>query len=111
MKAICLALALFSTAAWATYDTGTFTCGDGTRRTVTFKVSNVEELGLPMVEYTAQQVDNNPTLVVRSLATVEEVVGGTMIGIRGLRGSDGKFWLLFHLDGSITTGTIPCKKN
>jgi hypothetical protein len=112
MKMICFALALFSMTALAQgYDTGTFSCGDDPQHAVTFKISNDGIAGLPVVEYTAQQVDNNPTLVIRGLATVEDVVGGTMVGIRGIRGSDGKFAISFNLDGSITTGTIPCKKN
>jgi hypothetical protein len=109
MKTICLLLGLLSASAWANgYRTGTFNCGIDGKPTVVWKISNVDSLpNLPYVEYSLQTGQHSDT-VLRGIATVQEVIGGTSIGVHGLRYSDDMFKIFFSNDGSISAGEIPC---
>lgn len=111
MKAtLVLALSLLSTTAWARgFEFGNFTCGSDVTDLATWKISNSNIPGLPLVEYTAI-VDGKTDISVRGLATVEEVSDGTVVGLRGLRGSDIKYIIFFGLDGSMRAGNIACTK-
>jgi hypothetical protein len=111
MKAtLILALSLLSATAWARgFEFGSFTCGSDVTNLATWKISNSNIPGLPLVEYTAL-IDGKTDISVLGLATVEEVSGGTAVGIRGLRGSDVKYILFFGLDGSMRAGNIACTK-
>jgi hypothetical protein len=109
MKALYVVLFLFSTATWARgYQTGTFDCSGGSGQ-MTWTISAIENFpSVPFAEYSAI-VSGKQDTAVRGIATIEEVTGGTLVGLKGMRGSE-KFVLLFNNNGNINMGENVCTK-
>jgi hypothetical protein len=111
MRSIYLVALLFSASAFARgYHAGSFNCSPDASHTSTWTISNLDAVpGAPFANYSAKANGVQDTDV-RGLAVVEEIAGGTILGLKGMRGSE-KFTLLFRNDGTITTGEIPCTEN
>ena len=109
MKSIYIFALLFSTSAFARgYQTGTFTCGTDAAHATTWTIAESGISGIPTTDYNVT-INGVQDVAIRALATIEEIAGGTLVGVKGMRGSQ-KVILFFRNDGRITAGQIECTK-